>query len=126
VTRINISGGEPLAHPNFYDILCYCEAAFEDVRVYSNAIKKLHYNTDVIKEVETHAHVCIARGKEVFIPKNADKIHFLKLMNQGKAKDMNPVGSVTMSGDNCKECDHLLLQADGKVVNAPCKKNYEE
>jgi len=28
--------------------------------------------------------------------------------------------------NNCDTCQHTLLQADGKIVEAPCKKDYDE
>jgi len=129
ITRINISGGEPLAHPDFYKILQTCYNFTDNVWVYTNALKKIIYNTDVVKEIEVHANVCLVPGKYVYLPKNVDQVHLLKLVKQGKAKDMDD-GNFSVSGNlkgcsACSQCDHILLQADGKVVKAPCKKDYE-
>jgi len=128
--RINISGGEPLAHPEFYAILQLCYCYTYNVWVYTNALKKIIYNTDIVDEIEVHANVCLVPGKHVYLPKNVDQVHLLKLVKQGKAKDMDD-GNFSVSGnlrgcDACGQCDHVLLQADGKIVDAPCKKEYDE
>lgn len=127
--RINISGGEPLTHPQFWNILQLCKSITKDVWVYTNAFDKIRYNTDVIPEVIVEANVCLVPGKYVYIPKNIDKVHILQLVSQGRAKNINPV-DIHVSGnlkdkEDCKKCDHKILQANGKVVNGPCKKNYE-
>lgn len=129
ITRINISGGEPLAHPDFYSILQLCYSFTGNVWVYTNALRGIIYNSDVVSEIEVHANVCLVPGHDVYIPKNVDQVHLLKLIRQGRAKDMD-IGNITVSGnlkgcDYCKECRHTLLQADGKVVGAPCKKDYD-
>lgn len=119
IERINISGGEPLAHSEFYRILKWCENYCDDIRVYSNAIKHLMFNSHVLKEIKVEANVCLTPGEEVYIPKNVDKVHLLKLTGNGKTP------SVQLSGCNCSDCNHSLLQADGKIVSAPCKKDYK-
>jgi len=101
--RINISGGEPLANPSFYKILKYCESLCDDVRVYTNALKHIHYNADII-DIKVDAHI-IPRPEKTHLD---DHVNF------------------SVSGSDCKSCDHILLQADGKTTKAPCKKNYEE
>jgi len=128
IDRINISGGEPLAHPDFYKILQLCYTYTDDVWVYTNALKKIIYNTDVIEEIEVHANVCLVPGENVYLPKNVDKVHLLKLIPQGRAENMD-AGNFHVSGNlrgcnACAECKHLLLQADGKIMEAPCKKDY--
>ncbi len=132
INRINISGGEPMSHPQFYNILLLCESYTDNVWVYSNAIKKLMYNTDIIKEIKVEANTCLVPGREVYIPKNVDKVHLLQLVPQGRAENMKPVKyhvSSNIKADNdcdhdCNTCKHVLLQADNKVVEAPCKKDY--
>lgn len=127
ISRINISGGEPLSHPEFYNILKYCRRFTDDVWVYTNAIDKIIYNTDVIKEIQVEANVCLVPGKHVYLPRNAGKTHLLQLVQQGRAKTMS-VNDYHVSGNitgcGCDECRHILLQADGKKVYAPCKKEY--
>jgi len=130
VNRINISGGEPLAHPNFYDILNICKSHTDNVWVYTNAITQIMYNTDIIEEIKVEANVCLAPGKSSYIPSNVDKVHLLQLVSQGRAKNMKPAnlkvsGNITKSEcRSCADCKHILLQADRKVVAAPRKKNY--
>jgi hypothetical protein len=130
IDRINISGGEPLAHPDFYKILQLCYSYTENVWVYTNALKQIIYNADIIREIKVHANVCLVPGQHVYLPKNVDQVHLLRLINQGRAEYMD-VGNFSVSGnlkgcDACKECLHVLLQADGKIVSAPCKKDYNE
>ncbi len=132
VSRINISGGEPLAHPEFYKILKHCKTLTHNVWVYTNAINQLIYNTDVIMEVKVEANVCLVPGRDVYLPRNADKTHLLQLIPQGAAKNMTPgkyhVSSNIVQQNNhkhdCSTCKHLVLQADGKVAHAPCRKEY--
>lgn len=121
--RINISGGEPLAHPKFYDILQMCKQLTPDVWVYTNAISKIRYNTSVIEEVRVEANVCLTPGEDVYIPKNADKVHLLQLIPQGRANNMKNI-NVSLSGCDCSNCNHKVLQADAQIVEAPCKKKY--
>lgn len=122
--RINISGGEPIAHPQFWDILQLCKSLTPDVWVYTNAIQKIRYNTDILKEIIVEANVCLVPGKNVYVPKNADNIHLLKLVPQGRATGMKPA-KINLSGNNCINCNHIVLQADGEIANAPCKKKYK-
>lgn len=132
VDRINISGGEPLAHPDFYKIKRACDIFIgrKNVYVYTNLISKIVYNTDIIPEVEVHANVLIIPGRKPYVPKLAHVIHLLKLVIQGRAKKLDlPDPEYHVSGNflyPCKGCNHKLLQADGKIVNAPCKKEYNE
>lgn len=133
INRINISGGEPLAHPDFYKILRMCYDYTENVWVYTNAIKQIIYNADVAKEVKVEANVCLMPGREVYIPKTAHKVHLLQLVPQGRAKHMKPANfhvssNITRHDEcdhDCSNCKHTLLQADGKIVEAPCKKDYD-
>jgi hypothetical protein len=127
IDRINISGGEPLAHPEFYEILYYCRLFTENVWVYTNALDRIIYNTSVIKEIEVEANVCLTPGEYVYLPARAQKTHLLQLVKQGKAKDMD-IGnyhvSSNITGCGCDKCNHAVLQANGKIVSAPCKKEY--
>lgn len=121
---INISGGEPLSHPQFYIILEMCKSVTPNVWVYTNAINQIRYNTDIVKEVKVETNVCLTPGENVYIPKNADKVHLLKLIPQGRAKNIEPI-NVKLSGSDCENCNHKVLQADGQVVDAPCNKKYD-
>ena len=130
VNRINISGGEPLSHPNFYAILNICKSHTDNVWIYTNAVTQIMYNTDIVKEIKVEANVCLVPGKSSYIPRNADKVHLLQLVSQGRAKDMKPAnlkasGNISKSEcRSCVDCKHILLQANREIVDAPCKKNY--
>ena len=132
ITRINISGGEPLSHPDFYGILNLCKSYTDNVWVYTNALTQIIYNSDIVKEMKVEANVCLVPGREVYIPKNVDKVHLLQLVKQGRAKNMNPgeyhvssnIEKISDCDYNCDTCQHVLLQADRKIVKAPCKKDY--
>jgi len=120
---INISGGEPLAHPNFYQILMLAKENAKEVWVYSNVLDHIRFNADILPDgIECHANVILKPGSQ--IPK-ADGVHFLQLINQGRAKDLLEGRKYHISGLNCKDCDHVVLQADGKIVSGPCKKKYK-
>jgi hypothetical protein len=88
------------------------------------------YNTDIVKEIKMEANVCLMPGKEVYIPRGADKVHLLQLVKQGRAKNMEPAnvsvsGNVPRNDCSCDDCDHIVLQANNKIVGPPCKKEYE-
>ncbi len=121
--RLNISGGEPLAHPKFWDILQMCKQITPDVWVYTNALTQIRYNTSVIEEIRVEANVCLTPGEDVYIPKNADKVHLLQLIPQGRANNMKNI-NVSLSGCDCSSCNHKVLQAYCQIVEAPCKKKY--
>jgi molybdenum cofactor biosynthesis enzyme MoaA len=127
--RINISGGEPLAHPEFWNILQLCKSKTSDVWVYTNALKNIRYNSSVVHEINCEANVCITPGKSVYIPKKARMVHLLQLVSRGRARNMYPV-NIHVSGnihsdEKCKKCNHMVLQADGKMADSPCRKNYD-
>jgi len=130
ITRINISGGEPLAHFDFYSIIQTCRQYSDNIWVYTNAINQIMYNTDVVEEIKVEANVCLRPGN-IYIPEKVDRVHLLQLVPQGRAKHMKPsnfhVSSNIMTQSdyhNCNNCHHILLQADNKIVEAPCKKDY--
>lgn len=134
IDRINISGGEPLAHPRFFWIMARCRTHCDNLWVYTNAIPNLMYNANLIKEVGVEANVCLVPGERVYIPKTADKVHLLQLVPQGRAKDMTPA-NISVSSNllpekgethGCSNCGHILLQADRKVVDSPCRKCYDK
>jgi len=115
-TRINISGGEPMAHPDIYKILSLCQEYTSDYRLYTNMIPRLSYNRDILDGVRVTANQVVS------VPEGADELKLLKLVKQGRATRSS--GVITLSGQNCSKCDHMLLQANGKTVNAPCEKVY--
>jgi hypothetical protein len=133
IERINISGGEPLSHPRFYDILKLCRSYTDNVWVYTNALTQIIYNSDIVQEIKVEANVCLIPGRNIYIPKDVSKVHLLQLVKQGRAKNMEPgkyhvssnIEKVEDCDHNCNNCQHILLQADEKIVAAPCKKNYD-
>ena len=125
--RINISGGEPLAHPDFYKILQLCNKLSNNVVVYTNAIKTIAYNTAVIKELNVKANVCLIPASDVYIPKGSFKIHLLKFISQGRGKSIQEVNMSCSSNlcgsEKCESCTNLTLKANGEIVPCPCKKD---
>jgi len=135
ITRINISGGEPLLHPEIGHIIIQCMSYVEHDKIwlYSNLIKNLIFNAYVMEEFgEIHANVILGAGLDIHVPsKKVDMIHFLKLVPHGRAEEWKTVpmkvsGNFEVSEHDCTACSHVLLQADGKIVDAPCKKSYGE
>jgi hypothetical protein len=119
--QINISGGEPLSHPRFYDILNLCKRYTANVWVYTNALSKIRFNADILPDgIRVEGTVVIKPGS--IIPP-CDHVHLLNLIPQGRAKNIKPMPA-NISGANCKDCKHILLQADGQVVKGPCRKEY--
>jgi len=112
--HIIISGGEPLAHPNFYEIKKECEKHTDDVVVYSNAITHLIYNANVIDGVYLEANLSI-------LPET-DKIHLLRRVKQGREKDRPEVKLSTNFKSDCS-CDHKVVKPDGNIYGPPCSKN---
>ena len=139
IHRINISGGEPLSHPDIYNILKLCYSITENTWLYTNMIRNIIYNANVLSrhrgycpKIRVEANVLIYPGFEISIPHDVDKIHLLKFVPTGRYnKDIKNI-PITASHNffedcdhNCENCDNVLLQADGKVVPAPCKKDYK-
>jgi len=132
IRTIELSGGDPLYHPQIGEIIDYCLSITEDVWVYSNLIRQLRFNSDIVKEVKVHANVCVVPGKSVYIPKNVEQVHLLKLKHTGRGKNL-PNTKITVSHNfdtdpthNCDNCKNIVFQADGKVVESPCKKDYSQ
>ena len=114
--RINLSGGEPLAHPNFYAIHKYCEQHADDVTVYSNLIKHRIYNAQVIDGVYLEA--------DITVTPETDRVHILRRVKQGRETNRP---EVKLSRNHCEDCscDHRVLRYDGKLVRTPCDKYCE-
>ena len=111
--HIIISGGEPLAHPDFYKILILCERHSDDVVVYSNAIKHLIYNQGVLDGVYLEANVTV-------LPE-VDRVHILRRVKQGREKDRPEVHLSQNFHEDCT-CEHRILRPDGVVGRTPCDK----
>lgn len=102
--RINIVGGEPLAHNEFYDILKLCRSYTTNVWVYTNALNQIAYNTDAVGEIKVEANVYLLTGKSAYIPSCADKINLIPL-------DKSKIAFVDENSSG-----HLCLKSDGYVV----------
>lgn len=113
--RINISGGEPLAHPDFYKILILCEKHSKAVAVYTNSLKWLFYNANIIDGIRVEANLTIND--------NVEKIHILKRINQGRERN-RPEVKFSHNKKNCKNCKHKVVRPDGKISPSPCKKEF--
>lgn len=112
--HIIISGGEPLAHPDFYDILEICKQHTKDVIVYSNAINHIAYNSSVIDGIYVEA--------KVTVNKFTNKIGILKRIEQGKEAIRPEVTFSRNYDDNCIDCNHIVIRPDGQMSSSPCNK----
>ncbi|HDO23619.1 MAG TPA: radical SAM protein [bacterium] len=114
--RINVSGGEPLSHPDFYKILIFCKRHVAPrtgfVAVYTNAIECIMYNANILPGVRVEANLPM-------LP-NVNKLHVLKMIPQGseaKRPDMH-----YSKNWNDKNCNHDVVKANGKIGLSPCDK----
>lgn len=117
---INISGGEPLAHPDFWKILQFCKtkvtARTGVVTVYTNALESIRYNASVIPGVRVEANLAVIPG--------TSKVHVLKMVNQGcEARKPEVHFSRNWLKLGCKGCQHAVIRPDGKMVASPCRKH---
>lgn len=115
--RINISGGEPLAHPKFYQILEIVKDFAKDVVVYTNALTHIRYNANVIDSVYLEANITL-------LPET-DKIHILRRVKQGKEANRPEVHLSRNFKEDCS-CDHRVIRPNGKIGKTPCNKWVEE
>jgi len=117
---IHLSGGEPLAHPDFYDILEFCKQYTKTVVVHSNAIKNIAFNPNVIDGIYVEAYLNV--------PETTDKIHVLKRVKQGRELQKPEVHlscNWQKNSEECDRCNHNVLRYDGIKVKAPCQKFKE-
>lgn len=115
--HIILSGGEPLAHPKFYQIFQLCKDHTKDVVVYSNLITHRIYNAHAIDGVYLEANITVTP--------ETDKIHVLRRVKQGKEANRPEVSLSKNHKENneeCKDCTHRVLKYNGEIVKAPCKK----
>lgn len=110
---INISGGEPLSHPQFYLIYKWCKAFAKTVIVYSNLLTNIRYNANIIDGISVEANLTV--------PYNTEKIHILKRIKQGREKNKPDVHFSRNFDEDCS-CDHRILRPDGSVTKHPCDK----
>lgn len=114
---INLSGGEPLAHPQFYMIYELCKKSAKDVIVYSNLITHRRYNAQAIDGVYLEA--------DVTVTPETDKIRILRRVKQGKEINRPEVKLSRNHKEDCS-CGHIVIRPSGKVGTTPCNKwRYE-
>jgi organic radical activating enzyme len=111
--RIILSGGEPLAHPDFYKILMLCKAYADDVVVYTNALTHIAYNANAIDGIYIEAAISV--------PDSVNKVRVLKRIKQGREKTRPEVTFSKNFDHKCHNCEHTVVEADGKI-GKPCKK----
>ena len=121
--RINISGGEPLAHTDFWFILQVCKQHVTPrigyVAVYTNAFDCIMYNANVIPGIRLEANVPMYD--------NVDKVHILKMVEQGReAKKAEIHKSCNFEKQNCEDCGHVVVRPDGSRNESPCRKFKEK
>ena len=114
--RIILSGGEPLSHPYFYDILQIAKKLADDVVVYTNELTHVIYNANVIDGIYVAANITINNS--------VDQVKILKRTKQGR-ESTRP--EVTFSGnydDKCP-CDAPVVLPSGDIVKSPCAKDQK-
>ena len=112
---INISGGEPLAHPDFYKILEICNEHAGLVVVHTNALRAIMYNANVIDGIRVEANLTVDYDTET--------IHVLKRIDQGREKTRPQIKYSHNYTNECKgDCGHYVYMPDFTRCNAPCKK----
>jgi len=126
--RIDLSGGEPLSHPDIWKILNLCHKIAKKVRLYSNAIDEWAFNTTIIKNAKFIANVPLAPNVDIHIPSPEDlEIHVLKFIPQGRGKKLQPLNihfsSNITNPEKCNSCTNITLKGDGTVAKSPCRKD---
>lgn len=117
---INISGGEPLAHPQFWAILQFCKSKVSPrsglVCVYTNALECIRFNANVIPGVRVEANVPLLS--------NTDEVHILKMINQG-CEAKRPNVHFSRNWVKCVGCSNQTLRPDGSWAKTPCSKDLK-
>ncbi len=115
--HIIISGGEPLSHPKFYNILEICKKHSKDVVVYTNALTHIIYNSSIIDGIYLEANLTI-------LPE-VDKVHILRRVKQGKEANRPEVHLSQNFSADCS-CEHRIVRPDGHIYKTPCNKWVKE
>lgn len=111
--RINLSGGEPMAHPDFYKMLIMARKYAKDVVVYTNALTHIRFNAHVIDHVRVEANLTVAPG--------VDRVRILKRVEQGREATRPEVKLSRNWTEDCT-CDHRVIRPNGQEVRSPCDK----
>jgi len=111
--RIILSGGEPLSHPFFYDILQLAKRHADDVVVYTNEFTHLCYNANVIDGIYVAANLTVNES--------TGKVKILKRVEQGREAS-RPEVSFSGNFDGRCPCSSPVILPDGSVAPNPCNK----
>ncbi len=112
---INLSGGEPLSHPQLWKIIMVCREHLTELGelwLYSNMIDGIRYNLHVRDRVKIHANVTVDADTE--------EVHVLKRQYHGR-ETKRP--KITESGTKCESCDHQVIRPNG-AIEKPCKNQF--
>ena len=110
---INLSGGEPLAHPKIWSIIEICQkhlTQLGELWLYSNVFDGIRFNGHVRDRVKVHMNIVV--------DPDIDQVHVLKAIEHGR-QVKRP--KVSVSGHDCKNCNHAEIRPDGRVEK-PCNK----
>jgi len=114
---INVTGGEPLLNPEFFRIYSLCYSFVKKngiVWVHTNVFKHIMFNANVIPGIHVQANLPLLD--------NTEKVHILKMVEQGKYKKPEVHLSKNWEENECKECNHIIVMPDGSFGKVPCKK----
>lgn len=115
--RIILSGGEPLSHPGFYEILNMCRARSKDVVVYTNELTHIIYNSNVIDGIYVETNLTVLD--------NVERIHVLKRIRQGRERTRPEVKFSGNFDGKCDGCDSPVILPSGRIAPSPCRKDVE-
>lgn len=111
--RVILSGGEPLAHPEFYKIFCLCRFHTNDVVVYTNLLRHVAYNVNVHDGIYVEAALNISP--------EVSKVRVLRRIAQGREVQRPEVSVSRNFSENCK-CENMVVKPNGEVAPSPCRK----
>lgn len=112
--KINLSGGEPLAHPDFYAILILSQKSAKSVVVYTNALIHICFNAHIIDGIRVEANVTLTD--------NVSKVHVLKRVAQGREASRPEVVFSRNWEEDCF-CNHRVMKPNGELTRSPCDKH---
>jgi len=110
---IILSGGEPLANPEFYKINRFCKTKGNLVILYTNELDFIIYNAHVKDGIHIEANLTVRD--------NVKMIHIQKRIEQGLEKERPEIKFSRNWLEDC-DCNKIVLKADGTIVKSPCKK----
>jgi molybdenum cofactor biosynthesis enzyme MoaA len=115
--RIHLSGGEPLAHPQFYQIVRLCQKYTKDVVIHTNLLTHIIFNANVIDNIYVEMNVSTSP--------DVNKVNILKRIEQGKERTRPEVHFSGNWTHECTECDQPIILPNGTMVQSPCKKEQK-